>query len=702
MTRPQTIKRSRASLLLCAAAACFAMFSQACTEDNNTTPPISRCDLGDRCVELDMPKGEDQPGKMDMDMGSAPDQPASLQIPTGCNPIAFEYDCMLPFPSDYFLVDDPSLPGKKRVQLTNRAKPLARSTPIDILALNPSDGYSPLMPILAHFPQGVDTTNITFHDQDLDATTKPTSTTLLIDTKEKKLVAHWAEIDRNTDDEAQRALIVRPIARLEEQRRYIVAFQGLKDIKGQDISAPEGFRHLRDKLVGDDGSELGALSKRYEAEIFPLLDELGIARDGLVLAWDFTTKTNEHAQRNLFKIRQELIQRYEATPPTVAVTKVEEFTKEQNENIALRLEGTIEVPLYVDSDKAGAKLNYDEQGLVIAKGVAAVPFTLQVPHSAMPTEDSFTPARIMQYGHGFFGAREEINYSFMRGFSNERAFITASVDWWGMSEDDIGGLTTALVNDPNNAFAFTDRVHQAIANQLALSYALKGPIHELEQLKRFEKPLFDAEHLYYYGISQGHIFGATFVPLSPHIDRAVFSVGGVSYSFMMSRSRNFAPFLTILKRSFTSPVDLQKFMAMSQSAFDRVDPVLYTEHLISSSLPNSPAKRKILMQIGEGDAQVNNLATYIQARSSGVPLLTPSPVQVWGLPTVTSPAPESALVVASFGIDPLPGYYSQTPKDETPAHEGVRKTGPLKEQLDQFLRPDGQINHLCQDTCNPD
>ena len=683
------------ALALCAALA-MAM-AWGCTEDKAPAPK-DRCDAGTRC-------GPDQGadlGELDQgrDQGGQDQGQQTLDIPVGCNPLAFEADCLLPYPSDVFLVSDATMPSGKRVALTPRALPTTSSGEVvNFYDLHPADGYSPVMPILAYFPEGVSVEGVVFHTDDLDASRQPTSKTLLIDADAKTLVAHWAEVDRSVEDPTQQAFIVRPASRLKEKTRYIVAFQGLKRPDGSPLQAPRGFRELRDKspLVQREAA-LAELAPRYEAEVFGVLQELGIAREGLVLAWDFTTKSDEHAQRNMFKIRQELMARFEQTPPVVALTKTVEAPSAE---IALRLEGTIEVPLYMSSDKAGATLLYDEQGLVRAQGVAKVPFTLQVPRQAMPEAQGFSPARIMQYGHGFFGAREEINYSFMRGFSQEKGFITAAVDWWGMSEDDQPPLLVTLVQDINKTFTFTDRVHQGLANQIALSYALKGPIAQLPELQRFGAPLYDASQLYYYGISQGHIFGSTFVPLSPHIDRAVFSVGGVSYSMMMSRSTNFAPFLLALRRSLRTPLALQKFIAMSQHPFDRVDPVMYTEHLLKSSLPGAPEQRHILMQIGLGDAQVNNLTAYLQARASGIPLMTPSPVKVWGLPEVQGPT-ASALVVASFGIDPLPGLYSQTPSGSNEAHEGVRRVDALKRQIDAFLRPDGAIEHLCDGACDPD
>lgn len=660
-------------------------------EKNNTnnqpTPDMTKTDMTD-----DM--SGDMPGDME-DMPS--DMKEALNIPSGCNPVAYKLDCMLPYPSDFFLVDDATMPSGKRVALPPRAQPTVRSgDPFDPYEIHSADGFSQHMPILMHFPKSVDTSNVIFHTDDPAPTLTAQSSTLLIDADSKALVAHWAEVDKGAQKVEQQVFIVRPHRALKPGTRYIVAFQNLKDTDKNPIEAPDGFRHLRDKI---SDPALDGISKHYEDNIFPIVTELGIERKNLQIAWDFTTKTKAFNFRDITVIRDEVIKKFEATPPTVKITKTVEDPSEQ---IALRLEGTITVPLFLENDKPGAKITRDEQGKIKQNGETEVPFTLQVPKSAIPESANFEPARILQYGHGFFGAREEINYgSFMRGFTDERKFIAAAVDWWGMDESDFDGVLGQL-SDPAKVFQFTDRLHQAMANQIALTYALKGPIAQLPELQRSNKPLYDVDKLYYYGISQGHIFGGTFVALSPQITRAVFSVGGASYSFMMSRSRNFAPFLFVLNRTFNNRVTLQKFIATSQNAFDPVDPISYTDTLLGGGWTGAPEKRQILMQVGLGDAQVNNLASYLHARSVGLPLLTPSPVDnLYGFTTEAGPV-DSALVLASFGIDPLPGIDAINPEQETPAHEGVRHSKALRDQLDAFLQPNGTITHTCDGVCDPE
>jgi len=646
---------------------------------------------------------------------SGPDGDPPLDVPAGCNPIAFENDCLLPYPSDFFLVDDANTPSGKRLAITPAAKPLTKNEePFDFTNTHPADGFSPHMPILAYFPRGVSTEGVVFHTDDPAKSLLPTSKVLLVDAETGEAIPAWGEVDMSDPAPSEQAFIVRSFTRLENQHRYIVALQGLAEPTaaggaGPTIEAPKGFARIRDGRAGSD-PVLGPIAERYEKEIFPALTALGVSRDKLQLAWDFTTSSEASNTRDMLDMRADLLPKLEANPPVVTITKVVEKTFDASEesdtkspHIALRIEGTIRVPLYLESEKTSAKLFRDASGKVAQNGEAEVPFTMQVPHSAMPTDASFTPATILEYGHGFFGSREEINYgSFMRPYSNERGYITIAVDWWGMSEEDVFDLVPLALDNPGQAFDFVDRLHQAMANFIALSYAVKGPLAQLAEVKRFDKPLYDPDKLYYYGISQGAIFGVTMLSLSPNLDRAALGVGGGPYSLMMSRSASYQQLYGLLVTSLEKPLTIQKYMAMSQSTWDRVDPITYAPHLLLDPYPQSP-ERHVLMQIGIGDHSVNNLASHLVARAAGVPLLEPSPRPIWGLPTVQGPV-DDALVVVDFKLANEPGIYSRLPTEEekTEVHEGVRHNKGIKDQLDAFFKPNGSIENFCEGACDPD
>ena len=656
----------------------------------------------DQAPEVDMRAEEDLGGEGE-DMGAA-----QGGVPEGCNPVAYELDCLFPYPSNHFLVDDEQTISGKRVQLTEAAQLKTKSgRPFDFMNVHPVDGFSHHQPIMTRFGVVIDDDSFTFHDEDIAQTTMPTSTTLLIKASTGELVAHWAEMDLSVMDPEQQVFTVRALKNLEPETRYIVAFQGLTAV-GADapLDAPKGFAQLRDGSTDADPT-LAKLSERYEAEIFPVLKDIGVERSALQLAWDFTTQSVESQTRDLLAMRNDLLAKLAQTPPAVTVNKVIE---DHNDNIALRLEGTITVPLYLAEDKLFPDLSRDEQGEIVANGTHEVPFTLQVPYSAIPDAEDFEPARLMQYGHGFFGLREEINYGFMRGYSNEQKYVTASVNWRGMSEDELAKLPTEMLQRPETSLKYLNGVHQGIMDFIALSHALETTFTELDELERFGKLLYDPEHLYYYGISQGHILGTAFLALSPHVDRAVIAVGGAPFSFMMSRSRNFDAFIALLKALMGSELDVQRFVTLCQHSFDRIDPSTWSPYLIDNKFDGVPEDREILVQLGRWDHSVPTLAGYIVSRNYGIPLLEPTSVAPYGFETVTAPHDGSALVIVDYPLEDPPGYYAQLPttaqneviENELNVHEAVRRSDKIKQQIDAFFQPDGTIQNFCDGGCDPE
>lgn len=197
------------------------------------------------------------------------DAQKALAIPEGCNPIASDWDCMLPFPSDYFRTPDSALPSGHRVALTEAASPRTESgAKVDLSQLHPADGFSPGSQILLHVPGGVGAAALTFHDDDIGRTLKPDSATVLIDTQTGLPVPHFAETDPRADSDDDRALAIRPLVRLADARRYVVAIQSLTDSSAAPHVAPEAFRRIRDRKTAGDPL-LAPLAERYEQEVFP-------------------------------------------------------------------------------------------------------------------------------------------------------------------------------------------------------------------------------------------------------------------------------------------------------------------------------------------------------------------------------------------------------------------------------------------------
>jgi hypothetical protein len=267
--------------------------------------------------------------------------------------------------------------------------------------------------------------------------------------------------------------------------------------------------------------------------------------------------------------------------------------------------------------------------------------------------------------------------------------VIVAADWVGMSEQDRIPVANALTGDTNQLMRFTDRLHQAMANFIAVGSVAQGALANHTALQTPAGPAYDPAALYFHGNSMGHILGGTYVALSPSIERAALGVGGANFSFIMFRAQPFALFLLLMEAEFPSMLDQQRLSAMTQFGFDRIDPLTYAPRLLDSTLPGSPAARRVLLQVGIGDPAVPPLSAHLQARTLGLPEVAPAPRAIWGLAPKTGAIDGSALAEFDFHVSPEPGVLAIPPAGDNPVHEGVRRLAAAREQLSRFLKPGG-------------
>jgi hypothetical protein len=634
-----------------------------------------------------------------------------------CNPLAPEWDCLMPYPSDLYRRVDALLPGGHRVELppevqleNHTVDPPQR---FDFFEMFPADGFSVLPQIGLRLGGPISTEGLVGPMTELGPSMSATSRTLLIDAETGEFQPHFVEYDARPANDEDRTLMIRPAWRLQNGRRYVVALQGLERPDGTPVAAPSGFRALRD---GEPNNEVMKRLERYfDDRVFPVLASKGISRDRLQLAWDFTTQSFENAAGDLLRVRELALESFRSTPIEVEVTRVVDYRPdEQDGNIRGRLvRGRLRVPLFTvqgkpDSartaddkedpadDQAGARLFRDAAGRVAQNGFSTADFTLVIPRSVVDGTKP-GPARLLQFGHGFFGGRDEL-LGYAADFANRTGMVIAGVDWTGSTSIDAATIYADLLSDPASCFRFVERTHQGMVNFLALAEAAKTTLRTVPAMQLDGRLVIETDGpVYYYGISQGHILGTTYLALAPHIDRAALSVGGMSFGFMMSRSRNFMQFLGPIDRLLGDEerrAEATRLVMLQQTVFEKIDPVTYAPFVRENTLPGSPPRRQLLMQIGVGDAQVPNLATHLQARTMGLPLLTPAPRSIWGIAETAGPA-EEALVEFDFGL-PM-SLEARPAENDNPVHEGVRRTRAAIAQIDGFLRPGGLIEVTCRD-----
>ncbi|MBU6161473.1 MAG: hypothetical protein KGO50_10145, partial [Myxococcales bacterium] len=207
--------------------------------------------------------------------------------------------------------------------------------------------------------------------------------------------------------------------------------------------------------------------------------------------------------------------------------------------------------------------------------------------------------------------------------------------------------------------------------------------------------------------SQGHILGGTYFALSPQIERGMFSVGGASFTLMMSRASPFGQFLQFIGFKHDQ-LQVQKFIAMASTAMDRIDPITYAPFIFDQPLEGAPAERRMLIQLGLGDSSVPNMGGYLHARTLGIPVLEPTPEVPPLLSTVdvgTEGQDISGMLLVDFGINPRPDLEARLAAPANCVHGAVRELDFGIAQISAFLRPDGRVvfpcEGVCTSSCNP-
>jgi hypothetical protein len=223
-------------------------------------------------------------------------------------------------------------------------------------------------------------------------------------------------------------------------------------------------------------------------------------------------------------------------------------------------------------------------------------------------------------------------------------------------------------------------------------------IASLPELQIDGASAIDPSERYFYGISQGAILGGTYAALSPTIERAALGVGGSCFSLMMFRAGPFAPFMLFIGLGLPDTVDQQKYVMLSQTTFDRIDPLSYAP-LFAEPLPNGPSEKLLLSQIGIGDIAVPNLGAHLFARGAGLELLAPAVRPLAGIALAEGPLAR-AIVEHDFGVEE--SLLATPPINDNGVHGGLRALDAVNEQIDRFFSPDGLIEATCDGPCDPE
>ena len=159
------------------------------------------------------------------------------EVPAGCNPLIGD-DCATPFPSSFYEVADPASPTGVHVSVAANVWPsTATNIPFRGDQVEGRDGFSPATPFIVYFKAAVDPSQLPT-DADLTAALNERASVQIINLADNSRVPLFAELDAAADPSLgdRQALIIHPMARLENSAHYAVVLVGLRDPAGNDLT----------------------------------------------------------------------------------------------------------------------------------------------------------------------------------------------------------------------------------------------------------------------------------------------------------------------------------------------------------------------------------------------------------------------------------------------------------------------------------
>lgn len=602
----------------------------------------------------------------------------------GCDPLVPSY-CTAPFPSNVFTVEDAATASGRRVEMAQELIPVdAGGNAAMAEPWNQLDGFSPGIAISTHFPEltpgSLEASNVATATT-VERSMEDDSPTVLLDASTGERVPHWVDLDATGSDDAARMFMLRPAVRLNDSTRYIVVIRDLLDDAGSPIAATEGFAALRDRTPSDDDA-INSRRALY-GDIFVHTTEAGLDRDSMQLAWDFSTSSSENNTAWMVHMRDEALDLVGTDGPSYTITAVDDDWDKEG-RILHRIFLDMEVPMYLDQAAPLSTLQFGDDGMPEPNGTAMFEVEVLIPASAADT-----PVRPLQYGHGLLGAKEQIESGHFRPFIDDYGYALFGVDFIGFAADDELLIGAMLGNGTFHNFKqVIDRQHQGMLNSLV---AMRMMLTSFANDPTYGA-LIDPSEGYYLGISQGGIYGPSYMALSTDIQRGTFGVPGMPYNVLLSRSVDFDAFFDIMRASFSDSRDHMLMLNLAQMLWDRMEPTGYTPHLLENTFPGTEPK-EVLIRAAIGDHQVTNYGAHIMARSLDVPHLDTGLRDIWGLEAETGPVAGSAYVEYGFGLPPDP--VDNTPQRECDdPHGDIRRLDEAREQMDTFFRT-GSIENTC-------
>lgn len=587
---------------------------------------------------------------------------------------------LFPWPSDQYLVADPATASGRRVSLPTDLLPEG-ITPAMFAA---DDGFSRVVPMLTYLPGGVDPSTLPDpHDE--GATLADDSPVIVVRSGTCERVPLLAEVDANAPNADTQALILRAHRALAPATRYVVLLRDtLRSAAGDPIEPSAAFLSLRDAESGG-GEAVEAWRPAFRA-VHATIEDLELDPGEIVQAWTFTTRSEDDVVAPALALQDQ------AAVAPLDRYALDDVQYAEDGDKAL-VYGTVGVPWFLDSDN---RLVQDADGTPVVQETRDVPFLVTIPRTVTG------PREGVLVGHGFFSSIEEPTWANLFDSLTLWQRPAFSTKFYGFAEEDL--LATAGILGGGLEDADTI-VHQQLQSHVDFTVLHRLATQVLPGVVKVDwgegeiSPLAEGD-LPWIGASNGGTQGLVILATSPVLSRSVLVVPGGGWSHMLTRAVQWKQFGPLFEGRYPDPRELQLVMSLLQNVLDPADSLNYAEHLLTERYPGRAPEVEALFIEAKEDSQVANMVTRWVARTAGFPLITPSPVDVWGLDTIEEPDPGVPHGYTIYDLGKPPNPEGNVPPEENGAHGQVRELESYKLQVGTFLDT-GKVIHPCEGPCDP-
>lgn len=542
---------------------------------------------------------------------------------TGHRPPAVEcgapsFSCNLPFPSDSWLIPDPSTPTGVRLEVPTgavSAEIIAKFGARDQLAeatVN-ADGFSPVIPVAFQLPEGLKKDAVPADGGEL---------VQVWDLTTGERVRIHAEVSQHLHDErgVSNIIVAYPATRFEPGHRIFAGVTtGVPAGKGGLATASPS------KVLASPATKTAA------ATVTP-----GISWDDYLSATSFTVRSEGSIVDDVDRMASII---READHPFRNVSVVPPV-----------FGGGLMVTGEVRS------LDFRERDGFIARDGSATPKERWLEFVMVLPERPATPAGapVVVYGHGIVAFKETMLV--VAAQNANKGFATIAIDKpnHGTRSGSDGGHITELIW-PSNLNRVQSLLLQASLDDLSLIAAITqhGAEFDLWPNQVFGasgdgQPDLDTESLHYLGTSLGGVLGATVIGLAPEIDAAYLQVPGAGIIDTLFHSLVWGIFQSIVPSNATYG-DNHVLTFFAQNLLDRADSANYLTRIRDRGTP-------VFISYGLDDGLVRNQATERMIGLLDLPLVG----RQWGpLPAPLLSGAKSAMPTDGRG-------FSQVPTDQIP------------------------------------